>query len=127
ERLLQYLQAHAAELDADSQRRLAGNPLRVLDSKHPQMQEVIRGAPLLTEHLDPESHAHFEALCSMLRAVGVSYEINPRLVRSLARRRWSSSSACAASGRECVSSSTWAPATSRRSSAARTRAARRWR
>src|SRR2546423_573065 len=83
ERLLQYLQAHAAELDADSQRRLAGNPLRVLDSKHPQMQEVIRGAPLLTEHLDPESHAHFEALCSMLRAVGVSYEINPRLVRGL--------------------------------------------
>jgi len=43
------------------------------------MQEVIRGAPLLTEHLDPESHAHFDALCGMLRAVGVSYEINPRL------------------------------------------------
>src|SRR2546421_8772847 len=83
ERLLQYLQAHAADLDADSQRRLAGNPLRVLDSKHPQMQEVIRGAPLLTEHLDPESRAHFEALCSMLRAVGVRYEINPRLVRGL--------------------------------------------
>src|SRR2546430_15797061 len=56
-RLLEYLRAHAAELDADSQRRLAGNPLRVLDSKHPQMQEVIRGAPLLTEHLDPESRS----------------------------------------------------------------------
>ena len=82
-RLLEYLRAHAARLDADSQRRLAGNPLRVLDSKHPQMQEVIRGAPLLTEHLDAESHAHFEALCAMLRAVGVSYEINPRLVRGL--------------------------------------------
>jgi histidyl-tRNA synthetase len=82
-RLLEYLRAHAARLDADSQRRLAGNPLRVLDSKHPEMQEVIRGAPLLTEHLDPESHAHFDALCGMLRAVGVSYEINPRLVRGL--------------------------------------------
>jgi histidyl-tRNA synthetase len=82
-RLLEYLRAHAARLDADSERRLAGNPLRVLDSKHPQMQEVIRGAPLLTEHLDPESHAHFDALCGMLRGVGVSYEINPRLVRGL--------------------------------------------
>jgi histidyl-tRNA synthetase len=82
-RLLEYLRAHAAQLDADSERRLAGNPLRVLDSKHPQMQEVIRGAPLLTEHLDPESHAHFDALCGMLRGVGVSYEINPRLVRGL--------------------------------------------
>jgi histidyl-tRNA synthetase len=82
-RLLEYLRAHAAQLDADSERRLAGNPLRVLDSKHPQMQEVIRGAPLLTEHLDPESHAHFDALCGMLRGVDVSYEINPRLVRGL--------------------------------------------
>src|SRR4029077_10602500 len=82
-RLLEYLRAHAARLDADSQRRLDGHPLRVLDSKPPQMQEVIRGAPLLTEHLDPESHAHFEALCSMLRSVGVDYAINPRLVRGL--------------------------------------------
>src|SRR6266478_1095487 len=82
-RLLEYLRAHAARLDADSERRLAGNPLRILDSKHPQMQEVIRGGPLLTEHLDPESHAHFDALCGMLRGVGVSYEINPRLVRGL--------------------------------------------
>jgi histidyl-tRNA synthetase len=47
------------------------------------MQELIRGAPLLTEHLDAESQAHFEELCAMLRAVGVSYEINPRLVRGL--------------------------------------------
>src|SRR4029077_16146551 len=82
-RLLEYLRAHAARLAAESERRPAGTTLRILDSKHPQMQEVIRGAPLLTEHLDPESHAHFDALCSMLRAVGVSYEINPRLVRGL--------------------------------------------
>src|ERR1700738_85805 len=82
-RVRETLRGHAARLDADSQRRLAGNPLRILDSKHPEMQEVIRGAPLLTEHLDPESHAPFDALCGMLRAVGVSYEINPRLVRGL--------------------------------------------
>jgi len=47
------------------------------------MQEIIAGAPLLSEHLDPESSAHFDALCDRLRAVGVSYEVNPRLVRGL--------------------------------------------
>jgi histidyl-tRNA synthetase len=82
-RLVEYLKAHEAQLDADSRRRLLGNPLRVLDSKNPDMQELIRGAPLLTEHLDPESQGHFETLCAMLRAVGVAYEINPRLVRGL--------------------------------------------
>jgi histidyl-tRNA synthetase len=82
-RLVEYLRARESQLDADSQRRLTGNPLRVLDSKAPQMQQVIRGAPLLTEHLDAQSRAHFEALCSMLRSAGVSYEINPRLVRGL--------------------------------------------
>jgi histidyl-tRNA synthetase len=81
--LIEYLRAHEAQLDADSQRRLAGNPLRILDSKNPEMQELIRGAPLLTEHLDAESRQHFEQLCGMLRGIGVSYEINPRLVRGL--------------------------------------------
>jgi histidyl-tRNA synthetase len=82
-RLVDYLKTHEGELDGDSRRRLTGNPLRVLDSKNPDMQELIRGAPLLTEHLDPESQAHFEELCAMLRAVAVPYEINPRLVRGL--------------------------------------------
>jgi histidyl-tRNA synthetase len=82
-RLVEYLTAHEPQLDADSRRRLLGNPLRVLDSKNPEMQELIGGAPLLTEHLDDESRAHFEALCAMLRAVGVPYEVNPRLVRGL--------------------------------------------
>jgi histidyl-tRNA synthetase len=82
-RLVDYLEAHEAQLDADSRRRLLGNPLRVLDSKNPEMQELIRGAPLLTEHLDPESQAHFAELCATLRAVGVPFEINPRLVRGL--------------------------------------------
>jgi histidyl-tRNA synthetase len=81
--LVAYLEAHASQLDDDSRRRLAGNPLRVLDSKNPDMQELIRGAPLLTEYLDAESRAHFEALCDMLAAIGVPYEINPRLVRGL--------------------------------------------
>jgi histidyl-tRNA synthetase len=82
-RLLEYLEAHESQLDEDSRRRLVGNPLRVLDSKNPDMQELIRGAPMLTEYLDAESRAHFEALCAMLGAVGVAYEINPRLVRGL--------------------------------------------
>jgi histidyl-tRNA synthetase len=82
-RLVDYLRAHEGQLDTDSQRRLTGNPLRILDTKNPQMQELIAGAPLLTEHLDAESRAHFEALCAMLRAVGIAYEINARLVRGL--------------------------------------------
>jgi histidyl-tRNA synthetase len=82
-RLVEYLRTHESQLDADSQRRLTGNPLRVLDSKNPAMQEIIRGAPLLADHLDAESQAHFAALCDMLKAVGVPYQINPLLVRGL--------------------------------------------
>src|SRR5438045_9409259 len=58
ERLVEYLHAHEARLDADSRRRLTVNPLRVLDSKNPPMQEVIAGATLLHEHPDPESSPH---------------------------------------------------------------------
>jgi histidyl-tRNA synthetase len=83
ERLVDYLRAHERSLDDDSRRRLAGNPLRILDSKNSELDGVIRGAPKLTEHLDAESQAHFEAVCALLRAVGVGYEINPRLVRGL--------------------------------------------
>jgi histidyl-tRNA synthetase len=81
--LVDYFHAHAATLDADSQRRLTGNPLRILDSKNPQMQALIAAAPVLTEHLDPQSREHFAQLCRMLDALGVRYEINPRLVRGL--------------------------------------------
>jgi histidyl-tRNA synthetase len=81
--LVEYFRAHQTRLDADSQRRLAGNPLRILDSKNPDMQELIRSAPLLSEHLDAESRQHFELLCHMLQGIGVSYRINPRLVRGL--------------------------------------------
>lgn len=81
--LVDYLRTHESHLDADSQRRLSGNPLRILDSKNPAMQELIAAAPRLTEHLDVESQAHFAALCEMLQSAGVTFEINPRLVRGL--------------------------------------------
>ncbi len=83
EKLVAYFTQHAAALDADSQRRLQGNPMRILDSKNPAMQAVVSGAPLLTEHLDPESREHFDGLCAMLAAMGVEYTIDPRLVRGL--------------------------------------------
>jgi histidyl-tRNA synthetase len=81
--LVDYLRAHDNVLDEDSRRRLEMNPLRVLDSKNPQMQEVIANAPNLQEHLDDESRAHFENLCRLLDSAGVHYRINPRLVRGL--------------------------------------------
>lgn len=83
EKLVHYFTQHAAVLDADSQRRLHGNPLRILDSKNPAMQAVISGAPLLTEHLDPESRDHFDGVCATLAAMGIDYVVDPRLVRGL--------------------------------------------
>ena len=82
-RLTDYFRAHHARLDADSLRRLEGNPLRILDSKNPEMRALIEGAPLLPEHLDAESAAHFAQLRAMLEALGIAYEVNPRLVRGL--------------------------------------------
>jgi histidyl-tRNA synthetase len=81
--LVEYFNAHAAVLDADSARRLEGNPLRILDSKNPAMADVIAGAPSITDHLDPESAAHFAGLRGHLDAAGVEYVVNPRLVRGL--------------------------------------------
>ena len=72
-----------AELDEDSRRRLDTNPLRILDSKNPQMQAVIDAAPRLPDHLDEESRAHFDELCALLDAAGIDYAVNPRLVRGL--------------------------------------------
>ena len=81
--LVAYFEAHSDALDADSTRRLKSNPLRILDSKNPAMREVIDGAPKLLEHLGAESRAHFDALCGLLEAANVAYQINPRLVRGL--------------------------------------------
>jgi histidyl-tRNA synthetase len=83
ELLVTYFRAHEAQLDGDSRRRLEGNPLRILDSKNPEMQQIVVGAPLLTEHLDAESQQHFAALCARLDALGIAYTVNPRLVRGL--------------------------------------------
>ncbi|MCU0760023.1 MAG: histidine--tRNA ligase [Steroidobacteraceae bacterium] len=83
ELLVAYFRSHHARLDEDSRRRLEGNPLRILDSKNPEMQAIVAGAPLLTEHLDPESRAHFDALCAMLRDLDIPFTVNPRLVRGL--------------------------------------------
>ena len=81
--LVDYLQARVEELDEDSQRRLSSNPLRILDSKNPQTQQLLEGAPSLADFLDDESREHFEQLCTLLDAAGLSYEVNPRLVRGL--------------------------------------------
>jgi histidyl-tRNA synthetase len=83
ESLVAYFTQHAAALDADSQRRLGGNPLRILDSKNPAMQAVISGAPVLSEYLDTESREHFDGLCATLAAMGIDYVVDPRLVRGL--------------------------------------------
>jgi histidyl-tRNA synthetase len=83
ELLVSYFRRHESQLDADSRRRLEGNPLRILDSKNPEMQALIAGAPVLTEHLDAESRQHFATLCATLDALGVPYRVNPRLVRGL--------------------------------------------
>ncbi|MCW9030708.1 MAG: histidine--tRNA ligase [Gammaproteobacteria bacterium] len=81
--LVKYFEAHQSELDEDSQRRLHTNPLRILDSKNPDMQKLNDNAPKLIDHLDAESKQDFEILCKILDEAGVKYKINPRLVRGL--------------------------------------------
>lgn len=83
ERLVRYFSDYKTRLDADSLRRLEGNPLRILDSKNPDLQDIIAAAPVVTEYLDAESRQHFDGLCRHLDAVGVKYVLNPRLVRGL--------------------------------------------
>jgi histidyl-tRNA synthetase len=81
--LQDYFRQHIDALDADGRRRLDGNPLRILDSKHPPTQGIVANAPVLTEHLDPESQQHFAGLKAGLDALGIPYTVNPRLVRGL--------------------------------------------
>ena len=81
--LRDYFRNRYDQLDADSQRRLEGNPLRILDSKNPDMDGLIAAAPLLSDHLDDESRDHFERLKVLLQAGGVEYTVNHRLVRGL--------------------------------------------
>jgi histidyl-tRNA synthetase len=81
--LIAYLERHADQLDADARRRLHTNPLRVLDTKNPQMQAVVAAAPKLIDYLGEASLAHFEGVQNLLRAAGQPFTINPRLVRGL--------------------------------------------
>jgi len=83
ERLVRYLEQHVDALDEETRRRLHTNPLRVLDSKNPALQEIIEAAPKLLDDLDEASLKHFEDLQVMLRDAGIEYQINPRLVRGL--------------------------------------------
>jgi len=83
DKLVEYFSAHQDQLDEDSQRRLHTNPMRILDSKNPDMQSLNENAPKLMEYLDSESREHFEQLCHLLDTLGIAYRINPRLVRGL--------------------------------------------
>ena len=83
ESLVEFLKAHFDELDEDSKRRTATNPLRVLDTKDERVGELLKSAPKLSDHFGEETRAHFDKLRALLDAEGISYEINPRLVRGL--------------------------------------------
>jgi histidyl-tRNA synthetase len=81
--LVRYFQAHENQLDEDAKRRLLTNPLRILDTKNPDMQALVNAAPRLIDCLGPESLAFFKGVQTILDACGVRYTLNPRLVRGL--------------------------------------------
>jgi histidyl-tRNA synthetase len=81
--LVSYLTQYVDQLDENSQRRLATNPLRILDSKSASTQELLKAAPSLADYLDDDSRQHFEQLTTLLDTVGIKYRVNPRLVRGL--------------------------------------------
>ncbi len=81
--LVAYLQDHRDSLDEDSRRRLETNPLRILDSKNPDLQELIAEAPSILDYLDEESRFHFDRLKSILDSTETHYVVNPRMVRGL--------------------------------------------
>lgn len=81
--LVEFLQQHTDLLSEEEKERLVKNPLRILDTKNQVLQEVLNDAPKLLDYLDQESREHFSQLCDLLDAVGIQYEINPKLVRGL--------------------------------------------
>jgi histidyl-tRNA synthetase len=83
EALVKYFSGVKNQLDEDSIRRLEQNPLRILDSKNPDMQAIVDAAPVMLDYLDEESAQHFAGLRALLDAAGVAYTVNPRLVRGL--------------------------------------------
>ena len=81
--LIAYFEQHSELLDAEAQRRLHTNPLRILDTKNPAMQDLVNNAPKLLDYLGEESRAHFEGVQALLRHNAVPFTINPRLVRGM--------------------------------------------
>ncbi len=83
EALIAFLEQHMDVLDEDCKRRMHTNPLRVLDTKNPDVQAILGDAPRLSDYLDDESKQHFAGLCELLDAAGIEYTVNERLVRGL--------------------------------------------
>lgn len=81
--LVAFLEQHKEMLDEDCKRRMYTNPMRVLDSKNPEIQHLLNDAPQLGDYLDEESRAHFDGLCALLDDAGIAYTVNQRLVRGL--------------------------------------------
>lgn len=81
--LVVFLEQHKDALDEESKRRMYSNPLRVLDTKSPQVQEILQHAPTLTDYFGEETKAHFSGLKALLDATGIAYQVNERLVRGL--------------------------------------------
>jgi len=81
--LVAFLENHQDLMSEEEKERLVKNPLRILDTKNQALQDVLDGAPKLLDYLDDESREHFAQLCGLLDAVGIRYEINPKLVRGL--------------------------------------------
>ena len=81
--LIAFLEQHMDILDEDAKRRMYTNPLRVLDTKNPEIQKVLSDAPKLSEYLDYDSKVHFDGLCALLDEVGIEYTVNEKLVRGL--------------------------------------------
>lgn len=81
--LVAYLEQFKDKLDEDCKRRMYSNPLRVLDSKNPDVQALLNDAPRLSDYLDEESREHFAGLCKLLDEAGIAYTVNERLVRGL--------------------------------------------
>lgn len=81
--LVTFLENHQDLMSEEEKERLVKNPLRILDTKNQALQDVLDGAPKLLDYLDDESREHFAQLCGLLDAVGIQYEINPKLVRGL--------------------------------------------
>ncbi len=83
EKLIAYFERHKEMLDAEAQRRLHSNPLRILDTKNPAMRELVSAAPMLMDEMEEDALKHFEAVQVMLKQHDIAFEINPRLVRGL--------------------------------------------